>query len=239
MRTNALNIEPLAASLVTATSNLSRPCSKPSPLAPSYGSPAPSRDRPLTPVYNMRMDDLPALQPQTPALALPSNVDLLSGLPRWQREYLSARAAGATDKEAAVSSRSSVETIQEWLTKSRARVDGGKFWYAYSAIVEGVYIAGGPAAVRARHIEDADAILDHLTNVALNRAPDGPVRHRDQIGAGDKVLAAVQLTGQGAQASARVDVTIRIATTGARPPLTTINAAVEHADPPTPADDDK
>ena len=135
---------------------------------------------------------------------------LLASLPRWQREYLSARAAGRTDKQAAIHSRSSTETIQEWLAKSRARVDGGRFWYAYSYVVDGVYIAGGPEAVRARHLESADAILDHFTKLALGDALDGPVRHRDQIGAGDRVLAATGLTGQGARVAIQVNTTLTL-----------------------------
>lgn len=156
--------------------------------------------------------------PHDPAAIIQQHPDLLSGLPRWQRVYLSSRAAGNDHATAAKAAHNtSAFSVSEWLAKSNAGLDGGKFARAHASIVEGVYVAGGPAAVRARHLESADAILDRVEKMALAQLTDASgapelVRHRDQLGAVGHYLAAVQLTGAPSSPAPGAAVTIVIVT---------------------------
>src|SRR3990167_9472557 len=109
------------------------------------------------------MDQLPA--------PVPTRDDLLRPLPQWQRVYLNARAAGATEREAVVAARSSETIIQEHYLASRALRDGGKFARAFDAVLYGVYAAGGPETVAAHSLEYANAIVDRFASASLGQLP--------------------------------------------------------------------
>src|SRR3990167_9358693 len=92
----------------------------------------------------------------------PDRAALLKDLPLWQRQYLEARATGATEREAVRAARTSEASVGEHLARSRARVDGGRFSRAYDSIVMGITVAGGAEAVREHSLEYANALVDRF-----------------------------------------------------------------------------
>ena len=108
----------------------------------------------------------------------------------------------------------------------------------------GALLAANHGAVAHTPVTHADVARAHAWDeeerryqMAMGRVDDRAVRDRDALSAmelGRKIDASI---GQGAQAAARVDVHISIATTGARPPLTTINATATTAPAAAPEDE--
>ena len=166
------------------------------------------------------------------ALPLPLAPLDLAALNAQQHRYLAALQAGASLLDARkraggpLSQGISADTVNGWLATSIP------FARAHDAVHAGLAVLGVPASR-----EIAAAAMPDLVGHWLDKAYHAD-RDRDQATFGQLVGQTSQAIGQGAQAAARVDVRISIATTGAAAPLTTIDAIIEPAPDALPIPDD-
>ena len=205
-----------------------------SPLAPSYvchALPARARPHPLDPrcyTYSMDDDKASALpDPSTSAPVATSSVasDLLAGLPRWQRAYLVAIAAGLTEQQACASANVTAATISDW-SMPGARAYDPVFARAEQMIRQGVaivgrehvradahaeaYVARRDAFMESRGLDPAtgepatEPIVSYKTGepVVIGRRP--AIRAQDRVANRRLVMEAAGAIGQGAQVRVQV-----------------------------------
>ena len=165
------------------------------------------------------------------ALPLPLAPLDLAALTAQQHRYLAALQAGASLLDARkraggpLSQGISADTVNGWLTSV-------PFARAHDAVHAGLAVLGVPASR-----EIAAAAMPDLVGHWLDKAYHAD-RDRDQATFGQLVGQTSQAIGQGAQASARVDVHISIAPhLDGAPPLRTYDATATTAPDQAPDDE--